>query len=368
MDNNKNIQMAFAATNKEWEEIIPQLTEVESTKDYVLYGKDNQYPEYLYGLYNDVSTLKTIIEGTADYVIGNSVECNVKGFDKQVNTKGDTMRELVRLCARDWLIYGGYYIQVIRNKAGEVRELYYIDFRYMRSSKKNDVFYYSEDFGKKYVRTNKRVVYPKYLPEAKSVASSIVFVSNNKSSTYPSPRYSGSIKACEIERAIDTYHLSSIENGFGGSYIINFLNGIPTDEVKNEIEKNVNEKFCGASNAGRVLINFANGKDNATTLEKLTVEDFGEKYKAAAERAKNQIFTAFRAQPILFGIMKENNGFSQDEYLQAFAIYNRTVVKTISDTIIDSIDRIFGMKESVVIKPFSVQVTDNTLTDKEVVS
>lgn len=354
MDNNKIIQMAFAATNKEWEEIIPQLTEVESTKDYVLYGKDNQYPEYLYSLYNDVSTLKTIIEGTADYVIGNSVECNIKGFDKQVNTKGDTMRELVRLCARDWLIYGGYYIQVIRNKAGEVRELYYIDFRYMRSSKKNDVFYYSEDFGKKYVRTNKRVVYPKYLPEAKSVASSIVFVSNNKSSTYPIPKYSGSIKACEIERAIDTYHLSSIENGFGGSYIINFLNGIPTDEVKNEIEKNVNEKFCGASNAGRVLINFANGKDNATTLEKLDTEDFGEKYKAAAERAKNQIFTAFRAIPQLFGDMSAATGFNSQEFTESFKVFNRTVCKPIQQTICDSIDKIFGNNNSINITPFSL--------------
>ena len=354
MDNNKNIQLAFAATNKEWEEIIPQLTEVESTKDYVLYGKDNQYPEYLYGLYNDVSTLKTIIEGTADYVIGNSVECNVKGFDKQVNTKGDTMRELVRLCAREWLIYGGYYIQVIRNNAGEVRELYYIDFRYMRSSKKNDVFYYSEDFGKKYVRTNKRVVYPKYLPEAKSVASSIVFVSNNKSSTYPIPKYSGSIKACEIERSIDTYHLSSIENGFGGSYIINFLNGIPTDEVKNEIEKNVNEKFCGASNAGRVLINFANGKDNATTLEKLTTEDFGEKYKAAAERAKSQIFTAFRAIPQLFGDMSAATGFNSQEFTESFKVFNRTVCKPIQQTICDSIDKIFGNDNSINITPFSL--------------
>jgi capsid portal protein len=354
MDNNKNIQLAFAATNKEWEEIIPQLTEVESTKDYVLYGKDNQYPEYLYGLYNDVSTLKTIIEGTADYIIGNSVECNVMGFDKQVNTKGDTMRELVRLCARDWLIYGGYYIQVIRNKAGEVRELYYIDFRYMRSSKKNDVFYYSEDFGKKYVRTNKRVVYPKFMPEAKSVASSIVFVSNNKSTTYPIPKYSGSIKACEIERAIDTYHLSSIENGFGGSYIINFLNGIPTDEVKNEIEKNVNEKFCGASNAGRVLINFANGKDNATTLEKLTTEDFGEKYKAAAERAKNQIFTAFRAIPQLFGDMSAATGFNSQEFTESFKVFNRTVCKPIQQTICDSIDKIFGNNNSINITPFSL--------------
>lgn len=358
METNKNMQLAFAAIDKNWDELIPQLTEVDSVKNYVLYGKDNQYPEYLYDLYNDVSTLKTIIEGTADYVIGDDVNCNIKGFDKHVNTKGDTMRELVRLCARDWLIYGGYYIQVIRNKAGEVRELYYIDFRYMRSSKKNDVFYYSEDFSKKYVRGNKTVVYPKFIYDAKDVSSSILYVTNNKSTTYPIPKYSGSIKACEIERAIDTYHLSSIENGFGGSYIINFLNGIPTDEIKAEIERNVNEKFCGASNAGRVLINFANGKDNATTLEKLDTEDFGEKYKAAAERAKNQIFTAFRAIPQLFGDMSAATGFNSQEFTESFKVFNRTVCKPIQQKICDSLDKIFGTDKSITITPFSLDTEE----------
>ena len=354
----KNIQLAFAAVNKEWEELIPQQIEVDGVKDYVLYGKDNNYPNYLYGLFNDVSTLKTIIEGTADYVIGDDVKCNIKGFDVEINTKGDTMRELIRLLARDYLLYGGFAVQVIRNKVGEVRELYYMDFRYLRSSKKNDVFWYSEDFTKKYVRNSKTVVYPKYIAENKDIPASILYVTNEKSKTYPTPRYSGSIKACEMERAIDTYHLSSIENGFGGSYIINFLNGIPTDEVKAEIEKNVNEKFCGASNAGRVLINFANGRDNATTLDKLDVEDFGEKYKSAAERAKTQIFTAFRAIPQLFGDMSAATGFNSQEFTESFKVFNRTVCRPIQQTICDSIDKIFNNKNSVTISPFSLGEDD----------
>ena len=356
------IKIAFAATEKEWEQLIPQQTEVEGVKDYVQWGKDNQYPEYLYGLFNDVSSLKTIIEGTADYVCGNDVTCNIKGFDVEVNTKGDTMRELVRLLARDYLIYGGFAIQVIRNKVGDIRELYYVDFRYLRSSKKNEVFWYSEEFGKKYVRSSKTVVYPKFIKENRDITSSILYVTNEKSKTYPTPRYSGSIKACEIERNIDSYHLSSLENGFSGSYILNFLNGIPTDEMKAEIEKNVNEKFCGSSNAGRVLINFANGKDNATTLEKLDVQDFGEKYKAAAERAKNQIFTAFRAIPQLFGDMTAATGFNSQEFTESFKVFNRTVCQPIQKTICDSIDKIFNNKNSVEITPFSLE--DNKKTNK----
>ncbi len=354
MTENK-LQVAFAAIDKNWEDLIPQPTEIEGAKKYVLYGTDNRYPDYLWGLFNDVSTLKTVVEGIADYVIGNDVVCNVKGFDAEVNTKGDTMRELIRLLARDYLIYGGYAIQVIRNKVGDIRELYYVDFRYLRSSKKNDVFYYSEDFTKKYVRSNKTVIYPKFIKENRNVSSSILYVTNEKSKTYPTPRYSGSIKACEIERQIDTYHLSSLENGFGGSYILNFLNGIPTDEQKEEIERNVNEKFAGASNAGRILINFANGKDNATTLEKLDTEDFGEKYKAAAERSKQQIFTAFRAIPALFGDVTATTGFNSQEFMESFKVFNKTVVRPIQQTICDSIDKIFGNRNSVNITPFSIE-------------
>lgn len=354
----KNIKLAFAASEKEWETLIPSNVEVEGTKDYVLYGKDNSYPNYLYELYNDVSTFKSIVEGIADYVIGDKVLCNIKGFETEINTKGDTMRDLIRLCARDYLIYGGFAIQVIRNKVGDIRELYYMDFRYIRSSKKNESFYYSEDFTKKYVRGNKMVIYPKFIKENRNIPSSIFYVTNEKSKTYPTPRYSGSIKAMEIERNIDDYHLASLENGFGGSYIINFLNGIPTDEVKAEIEKNINEKFCGTGNAGRVLINFANGKDTATTLDKLDVEDFGEKYKTLAERSKSQIFTAFRAIPQLFANMDAATGFSSQEFEESFKVFNRTVIKPIQQTITDAIDKIFNNTMSVTIKPFSLNVDE----------
>ena len=134
------------------------------------------------------------------------------------------------------------------------------------------------------------------------------------------------------------------------------------NRMKAEIEKNVNEKFCGSSNAGRVLINFANGKDNATTLEKLDVQDFGEKYKAAAERAKNQIFTAFRAIPQLFGDMTAATGFNSQEFTESFKVFNRTVCQPIQKTICDSIDKIFNNKNSVEITPFSLE--DNKKTNK----
>ena len=44
------------------------------SKAYIAYGSDNKWPDYLYSLYRDVSTLNTLINGSADYTAGNGVQ------------------------------------------------------------------------------------------------------------------------------------------------------------------------------------------------------------------------------------------------------------------------------------------------------
>ncbi len=360
MENTNKIAVAFAAIDKEFVSSIPKPVEKDLYgKGYMGWGEDNAYPEYIYGLYLSVSTLRTVIDGTADYVAGNDVVCNAPQFDKEVNKKGDTAFELVKLLARDYLLYGGCSFEVIRNKVGEVGELYYIDFRYLRSDKDNNLFWYSEEYDKKYARSSKTIVFPKFVPEAKEIPASIVYIKNERSHTYPIPQYSGALKACEMERHIDEFQLASIENGFGASYIINFLNGIPTDEQKAEIEKNMTEKFAGASNAGRMMLNFADTKDNAATVEKLDITDFGDKYKAAATRAREQIFVAFRAVPAIFGLMTESTGFNEQEFEQSFRLYNRTAVKPIQRVICDTFDKVLGFKNSMSIDAFTIDEDKN---------
>lgn len=349
-----DMKIQFAAIDRVLDPVIPADTENDGVRKYVMWGKDNLYPEYLHSLYTDVTTLRTVIDGIADYTCGDSVKCTVPEFAEYVNRRQDTMRDLVWLLARDYLTYGGFAFQVVRDRAGRVGELHYLDFRYLRSSKNNDILYYSEEYGKKYVRVGKTMTYPKFVPEAVTVPSSVVYITNEKSRTYPVPRYSGSIRACEIERQIDVFHLSSLENGFTGSYIVGFYNGVPTDEEKAEIERNVNEKFAGSANAGRILLYFGNSKDNGIELNKLDAEDFGAKYQAAADRSRRQIFTAFRAIPQLFADMTASTGFSSQEFEEAFRVFNKTVVKPVQKKITDAIDRVLGTADSVVIEPFSL--------------
>ena len=336
-----------------------------SGKDLVEWGNRNSYPDYLLDLYNNVPTLRSIINGNIDFITGDDVSIlpltdNLP--NGQMNNRGDSIREQIKDISKDYEIYGGFALQIIRNLIGMVAEVYYIDMRYLRTNKEGNVFYYCEDWsksGKKDV-----IVYPAFMPNLKwdtlddeqrnRNASSILYVKNVHTQVYPAPLYAASIKACEIERLIDDFHINSLQNQFVSSAIINFNNGDPGDEMKKEIEDAINEKFAGAANGGRIMLSFNKNKESATDIVEFEVKDFGERYKALAEHSRQQIFTAFRANPNLFGIPTEGNGFANEQYAESFKLYNRTQIQPVQRLIADTYDKIYGTKGVLTIVPFSM--------------
>lgn len=345
--------------------IILPVEKFVSAKDLMEWGTRNSYPDYLLDLYNNVPTLRAIINGNIDFIAGDDV--SIRPLTQHLpngimNNRGDQIREQIKDIAKDYEIYGGFALQIIRNLIGEVAEVYYIDMRFLRTNKEGNVFYYCEDWSKS-VRKDV-VVYPAFMPnlnwdtlddEARNRnASSILYVKNVHTQVYPAPLYAASIKACEIERLIDDFHLSDINNHFVSSAIINFNNGIPDDDVKEQIEREFTEKFCGASNGGRTAFSWNPNKESATDIVEFEVKDFGERYKTLSEHSRQQIFTAFRANPNLFGIPTEGNGFANEQYAESFKLYNRTQIKPVQRMIADAYDKIYGQPKVLTIVPFSM--------------
>ena len=345
--------------------IILPVEKFVSAKDLMEWGTRNSYPDYLLDLYNNVPTLRAIINGNIDFIAGDDVSIlplTQHLSNGIMNNRGDHIREQIKDISKDYEIYGGFALQIIRNLIGEVAEVYYIDMRFLRTNKEGNVFYYCEDWSKS-VRKDV-VVYPAFMPnlnwdalddEARNRnASSILYVKNVHTQVYPAPLYAASIKACEIERLIDDFHLSDINNHFVSSAIINFNNGIPDDDVKEQIEREFTEKFCGASNGGRTAFSWNPNKESATDIVEFEVKDFGERYKSLSDHSRQQIFTAFRANPNLFGIPTEGNGFANEQYAESFKLYNRTQIKPVQRMIADAYDKIYGQPKVLTIVPFSM--------------
>lgn len=116
----------------------------------------------------------------------------------------------------------------------------------------------------------------------------------------------------------------------------------------------VYDKFCGVENSGRPMLSFNSNKDSETTVTKIEADQFIDKYNTLAERSQQEIFTSFRATPNLFGIPTKTTGFSEQEYNEAYKLYNRTVIYPIQKKIKIAMNKIFNSKNSITIIPFDL--------------
>lgn len=354
----KRQQFLFRAVDQVMVDNIVEPIEEDSKKGFWKWGLNNDYPQYLDGLYKEVATLRSIIEGTIDFVVGDKIEIDDVVWNEVVNDKGVTPEDLCRDLTRDYLKYGGFAVNVVRNKEGQVGGLYYIPLERLRFNEDRSEFYYSRDWSKSIGRV-KFGVYKRFDPQGKD-ASSIYVYTNNRTDVYPAPKWAASVKAAEIERQVNDYHLNSIVNGFSASYLISLNNGVPSETEADEIEQNMVEKFTGSGNGGRLVINFSNDKDHSAELSKLETEDAGEKYKSLIERTKGELFTAFRATPNLFGLPTAT-GFSNEEYMEAFKLYNRTAVRPIQNILVRTVNYLIGKEMKIV--PFTLEEKENNVEE-----
>lgn len=311
-------KLSFSVFELEKTEMPDGKETVRSGYDYVSWGKDNRFPNDLYDMYQNSAILQSVINGTADYVFGNGV---ISAFDV-VNDKYETLEDVVKRCVFDLLIFGGFAIQLMY-KGGKVEAMYWLDFQKCRKSEDEKKVYYSDDWGK---YAKKALEYNAWIPGTDKGTCIFYYKGHKTRGIYPVPMYIGALKSIKISTEISNFHLNNITKGFASNAVISFNNGEPDEDTKARIEKDVKEKFCGTDNAGSFLLLFNDSKDNACEIAKIQDDKFDEKYQSLAKYVKEDIFISFRATPELFGLSVEGNGFSREEYLQAFALYNKTVV------------------------------------------
>lgn len=353
---NKTEKMSFSIFDSAVK-VIPTFIEKENSgKPYLNYGQDNRFPNYLWELYLRSAILQSIINGTADYAGGDSIIYNdnplVQKLKDNANKDGETLDDVIKKIIVDYLVFGGFALQIINNKIGEINEIYWLDFRNVRRNKEGDKVYYSDDWIK---HSNDYVIYDIFDADKKQSTSVFYFKGHISRGVYPIPRYNGALSAIETSTEISKFHLNSILNNFSGNFIINFNNGQPTTDVQEEIERKVKEKFSGADNAGKFLIAFNDSKENGVTVERIQDDNFDKKYESLRTDTYKEIFIAFRAIPQLFGYNLDNDGFNTQEYDEAFKLYNKTTVKPIQDDLTRTFDKIFKMDNSIGFVPFKLE-------------
>ena len=323
----------------------PQIQEKRG-KDWVDFGSNNLYPDLLIELYNNSAMHRTSVEAKSDAVIGNGI----KNFgDEIVNQEGETMNEVFEKIVKDYILFGGYAVNVIHNKAGDkIAEYYHLPFNNVRSGKMEEdsdrveEYYYSHDW--KQHRKFKPTAYPAFsLTDNKGEKASQIFYHFDYTIGqfyYPLPQYVGAVNDIDTDSRISRFHANNLKNGLAPSMMLTFRNGIPTQDEQDEIWRDIERTFAGEEQAGKFFVNFSEpGREPTVEAIENANDDY---YITLEQRVTSRILTAHRiTSPLLLGI-KDASGFSSnaDEINTAFAHFLGTVIIPDQEKLLKSFGKI----------------------------
>ena len=332
----------------------PQVVE-DNRKEWVAYGADNNYFQYLIDRYNGSATNNAIINGMTELIYGKGLHATdaSRKPDEYAMMKSLFSRTCMRKVTFDLKAMGQAAFQVIYNKQKtKIVQVEHMPIETLRMEKMNDDgevegYYYSKDWTKIRKKGFEPVRIPAFGYGDKSEGLEIYCIKPYRSGFYYySPvDYQGGLPYAELEEEVANYHINNIKNGLSPSMLINFNNGVPTEEERELIERRIIQKFSGSSNSGKFILAFNDNKEMAASIEPVQLSDASEQYQFLADESMRKLMVAHRVtSPMLMGI-KDNTGLGNnaDELKTASLLFHNTVVRPIQEMILDAIDDVLAV-------------------------
>jgi hypothetical protein len=366
----------------------PVVTETRG-KDWIDYGTEewaNLYPQFLIDLYYNSSTQAAIINATAELIAGEDLVIEdeedreleavvkLKKFFNSANSN-ETLNEVIKKIAFDFKLQGAFALNIVWSQdRTQIAEIYHIGVDKIRAEKPNELgkveaYYVSTDWSN--TRQNKPYRVPAFNTNDRTSPNQILYtgIYSPNMNAYYTPDYVAGNNWALVDQRVAEFHLNNISNGFSGSFMISFANGVPTLEERQQIENSLAAKFTGADNAGKFVLTFSDDKTRTPEITAITPSDLDKQYVALQELLVQNILTAHRVtSPILMGIKSDTGlGNNADELNSAANFYLNTVVMPFQSHIIKTLRKIFtvnGMDMPVrfeQLKPITTRFTNQDL-------
>jgi hypothetical protein len=345
MDNN-NFNVKFIELAK-YE--TPVITEGKR-EDWVMYGEDNNYFQYLIDRYTYSPTNNAIINNIIKLVYGRGLNASDASKKPQQYAQFMTMfnKDCVRKMIMDSKMLGQFAIQVHYSKDHSVvKKAYHIPVQLLRPEKCNkdgeiEAYYYSDNWEDTKNFPPKRI--PSFGTSKEAVEILYVRPYSVGMKYFALVDYQGALPYAVLEQEISDYLINEVQNGFSGTKVINFNNGLPPEEEMDAVERKVLGKLTG-SKGKRVIVSFNHSEAQKTTVDDIPLNDAPEHYTYLSEECMRKIMLGHNVtSPLLFGI-SSSNGFSSnaDELQNSFILYYNMVIQPYQDLIIEALDRVLAV-------------------------
>ena len=352
----------------------------ESKRDnWVDFGEDNDYYTFLIDRYTNSTTNNAIINSISRLVYGRGL--SAVDASRKPNEYAQMMalfnQDCLRRIAFDRKMLGQFALQVHYNdKHDKILKAYHIPVNLIRAEKCNEDgeilgYYYSDNWEEVKKFPPKRFASFGTSKDKVEILFSKPYAVGMKYYAYPD--YQGAVPYTMLEEEVADYLINEVQNGFSGTKVVNFNNGVPTEEQQNIISNKVMSKLTG-SKGQKVIVAFNDNKESSTTVEDIPLNDAPDHYTYLSEECVRKIMLGHSVtSPLIFGIANAS-GFSSnaDELENSFILFNNMVIKPLQDELIDALDKILAYNDVSLklyfrtLKPLEFTDLENANTDEQV--
>ena len=327
----------------------PPVIEESKRNDWVTYGENNQYFNFLIERYKNSTTNNAIVNNISRLIYGRGL------FALDANKKPNEYAQMMALFNQECLrklcfelkALGQCAIQVHYDKAHKkILKAYHIPVQLLAPEKCNkegeiEAYYYSDNWEDVKKFPPKRIAAFGYSNSEVEILYIKPYSLGMKYFSYVD--YQGALSYALLEEEVSNYLINEVQNSFSGTKIVNFNNGTPTPEQQNEITSQVLGKLTG-SQGRKVIISFNENTETKTTVEDIPLNDAPEHYTYLSEECLRKIMLGHNVtSPLLFGIAS-TNGFSSnaDELRNSFILFDNMVIKPFQDLLIANLDKVLA--------------------------
>ena len=347
-----------------------------SNRGWINWGNRNDYPLQLSNLYYNSPIHQSCVDFAVSAIVGGGVDYNKMKLTGQEEMRPNYMESwdsFIEKIALDYILYGAYAFQIIKNKDNKTYSFYHQPFSDVRCSPKDEdgvitSYWVSSDW------TALSKYSPVELPafgfqEDEEIAQgkTYLFVSTSYSPDllyYQTPRYISALKAIQADIELQRYDLRSIMNNFSAAGILT-MNRIDDEEEKKLVLENLEAMFQGSNNANSLLVTFKNN-DEEKPIDFVKIDKDVTNvnlFDNNNERNIKRILSAHRIPSrTLIGLPSENAqlGGQGNETVVAYNIYNQLVGNNNRKKIVNTINqmlRLNGIDVEIILKPLSFYVS-----------
>ena len=334
---------------------VPQYQEVIKNKPWVYYGEDNSFPNHLLALYQ----YSAIHRACANAVIYGVTGKNLKVLEGDPNAIGmanrnDTVFDVYQKLVTDRVLFGGFAMNVVKSNDGGIAEFYHTDFSRLRAGKEDEFsnvghYYYSIDWRGSTINPNKwkplEIEAFNMLPD--SAVSQIMYFKRYSPgmSYYPPPDYLGALTTIQLDVEVKNFHLNNTQNSMMPSMSVSFTNGVPSEEERDILMRQLEAKYSSTNNAGRIFLFFSENPETAPIITPIPNNASDAWYSQMAPQIEQTILSGWRiTSPQILGVKTAGQLGGREELLDAYNLFTEIVIKPIQEEVLKALEKVIFLK------------------------